>query len=228
MLVSVIMQAFGEPLIRSLPDIQMNPVPGKSPLYLASASPRRRELLNQIGLYPVALPQCVDESVRDGETAVDYVSRIAKEKALSGLNDSRRNQGWPVLAADTTVVCSGQILGKPESRSQARKMLVALSGRCHEVLTAVAIANHEWCRTTLVTSLVTFRDITEAEIEAYWSSGEPCDKAGAYAIQGLGALFVSRIEGSYTGVVGLPLFETAGLLAEFGIDTGMLLKGKRG
>jgi septum formation protein len=194
-------------------------------LYLASASPRRRELLAQVGLQPLLLPQQVDESLLGGESAPDYVLRLAREKAAAALRDQAYLLPLPVLAADTSVVCDQQVLGKPASLAEARAMLTLLSGRKHQVLTAVALATRQETTAVLVSTDVHFRTLGEAEIVAYWASGEPRDKAGAYAVQGLGAMFVSRIEGSYSGVVGLPLFETLQLLAAFGVSSTDLLQG---
>lgn len=194
-------------------------------IYLASASPRRRELLSQIGIVFAVLAQQVDESVRPGEAPEQYVQRIAEAKADAALQDSRRKLPIPVLSADTSVVQDGVILGKPESLQVAIAMLTHLSGRRHEVLTAVTVAHEGGRLTKLVATEVTFRAITEQEIRAYWASGEPQDKAGAYGIQGRGALFVASITGSYSNVVGLPLFETAQLLAELGFSSTGLLAG---
>lgn len=194
-------------------------------LYLASASPRRRELLAQIGLAFELLPQAVDESLRPGEAASSYVRRVALEKAESGWYDKRRQLDLPVLAADTSVVCDGDVLGKPGSAAEAHAMLSLLSGRTHEVMTAVAVMHHGRTEVQLVSTAVSFRALAAAEIAAYWRSGEPFDKAGAYGIQGLAALFVAGINGSYSNVVGLPLFETALLLEQFGITSLALLEG---
>lgn len=185
-------------------------------LYLASGSPRRRELLEQIGVPHQRIAGEVDEQVLPGEAAEAYVERLARAKAQAGL---RNLQGAPgcVLGADTSVVLDGRILGKPLDRADALATLSALSGRAHEVLTAVAITDGERCLSRVVRSRVHFRGLEKAEIEAYWETGEPQDKAGGYAIQGLAAIFVSHLEGSYSAVVGLPVGETAALLAEFGI-----------
>lgn len=193
-------------------------------LYLASASPRRRELLLQLGLAHLLLPQDVDESLRAGEAPAAYVRRLAHAKALAALRDPACSGKLPVLAADTTVVCDGRILNKPESLEHAIGMLSLLSGREHEVLTAVAVAQGDRLHEALSVSSVRFRTIGREEMLAYWHSGEPCDKAGAYAVQGLGAMFIARIEGSYSGVMGLPLYETMQLLANFGITGTALLQ----
>lgn len=184
-------------------------------LVLASTSPRRAELLRQIGVTFRTLAVPVDESVVEGESASRYVERLALAKAnavLAGLD-----QSGCVLGSDTAVVLDGRILGKPGGRDEAVAMLEALSGREHEVLTGVAVVKHQRARTCVVSTRVTFRPLGRAEIEAYWETGEPCDKAGGYGIQGLAAVFVSRMEGSYSGVVGLPLCETAQLLQDFGV-----------
>lgn len=194
-------------------------------IYLASASPRRRELLTQIGVTFAVLAQQVDESVRPGETSEDYVRRIAEAKADAALHDPRRELPIPVLAADTTVVEGGSILGKPQSLQEGLDMLGRLSGRTHQVLTAVTVTQRNVWRTRIVSTAVSFRSISDEEIRAYWASGEPRDKAGAYGIQGRGALFVESIAGSYSNVVGLPLFETSQLLAEAGISSTGLLAG---
>lgn len=198
---------------------------GTSRLYLASASPRRRELLAQLGLYPLLLPQDVDESIRKDEAQAAYVLRIAGEKAAAALASPAYLLPLPVVAADTAVVCGGQVLGKPADQSAAASMLRLLSGRSHQVLTAVVVADGIRTQSVLVTTKVSFRELAETEIAAYWQSGEPQDKAGGYAIQGLGSMFVKRIAGSYSGVVGLPLFETAQLLADFGLTCESILAG---
>ncbi|GAB4359754.1 MAG: nucleoside triphosphate pyrophosphatase [Gammaproteobacteria bacterium] len=184
-------------------------------IYLASQSPRRRELLRQIGVSFETLAVEVDERPLANEPAEDFVRRLALEKARAG---RRQISGEvPVLGADTAVVVEGAILGKPADRQEALAMLDALSGRTHRVLTGVALVSgtHEAFR--MSETAVTFRTLSAREREAYWASGEPADKAGAYALQGLAALFVTRIEGSYSGVVGLPLYETGELLREFGL-----------
>ena len=186
-------------------------------LYLASGSPRRRELLGQIGVPFSTLPTVIDETPLLNEPAVDYVRRLACAKAQVGLASLAAPGAAVVLGADTSVVLGGRILGKPESRAEALSMLAALSGQTHEVLTAVALANSQRCEVRVVSSQVSFRTLSTAEIEAYWASGEPQDKAGSYAIQGLGAVFVADLHGSFSAVVGLPLCETAALLADFGI-----------
>ncbi len=188
-----------------------------SRLYLASGSPRRRELLAQIGVPFSTLPSVIDETPLPNEAADAYVQRLAWAKAQAGLAALAAPDAAVVLGADTSVVLHGRILGKPESRADALAMLAALSGQTHEVLTAVALANSQRCTVRMVSSQVRFRPLSTAEIEAYWASGEPQDKAGSYAIQGLGAVFVADLHGSFSAVVGLPLCETAALLADFGI-----------
>lgn len=183
------------------------------PIGLASQSPRRRELLRQIGLEPVLLPAEVDETPLPGERPGAFVLRLAEAKARAGAADAG---GLPVLGADTAVVADGRILGKPRDRTDAVDMLLGLSGREHQVYTGVALVADE-VQTRLNVSRVRFRAIEPVEAFAYWASGEPADKAGGYAIQGLGAVFVADLQGSYSGVMGLPLFETAALLRECGI-----------
>ncbi|MFT0623842.1 Maf family protein [Ectopseudomonas guguanensis] len=186
-------------------------------LFLASASPRRRELLAQIAVPCVTLIASIDENPLPDEPAPAYVERLAREKARAGLQALGERADAVVLGADTAVVLDGRILGKPADLRESRAMLQALSGRSHQVLTAVALASAGRESARVVSSEVSFRPISEAEIEAYWASGEPCDKAGSYGIQGLAAVFVSQLQGSYSAVVGLPLCETAELLGEFGI-----------
>jgi len=186
-------------------------------LHLASASPRRRELLAQIGVPFVTLIASIDETALPGEPAERYVERLAREKALAGLATLNVPAGAVVLGADTAVVLDGRILGKPADRAECLATLAALSGREHQVLTAVALASAQRIESRVVASRVRFRPLRAGEAEAYWATGEPCDKAGSYGIQGLAAVFVSQLEGSYSAVVGLPLCETAQLLGEFGI-----------
>lgn len=183
-------------------------------IYLASQSPRRRELLAQIGVGHEVLRVDVDESRRGAEAAPDYVQRLAREKAEAGRQLVAANGlvPLPVLGADTAVVIDGRILGKPADAADARAILRLLSGRAHEVLTGIALCDANAVQVALSRTIVRFRALSEADIERYWASGEPADKAGAYGIQGLAAMFVEGIEGSYSGVVGLPLFETALLL----------------
>lgn len=187
-------------------------------LYLASTSPRRRELLAQIGVPFDVLAVDVNEDPLPGEPALDYVQRLAADKAIAGLRLlQQRGLEGAVLGADTTGLLDGRILAKPADRDDAIRMLLEMSGRTHEVLTGVAVANSAGVQVACSRTAVTFRPIDAAEAGAYWDTGEPADKAGAYGIQGFGAVFVESIAGSYTGVVGLPLFETAQLLRQAGI-----------
>lgn len=194
---------------------------GPAILCLASASPRRRELLRQIGVPHHVLVTDIDESARAGEPAAEYVARVALAKAREAWRDGEARRQLPVLAADTTVVLDGRMLGKPASRAQCVAMLQDLAGRTHEVLTAIALlagtAQAPVVRALVSRSRVSFRGIDADEAGRYWDTGEPRDKAGGYAIQGRGAVFVAGLSGSYSGVMGLPLFETAGLLGEAGI-----------
>jgi len=184
---------------------------GEGPgLWLASRSPRRRELLAQIGVAHRVLDLAVDETPQPGEAPAEYVIRLAVAKARAGAE--LVGTGAPVLAADTAVVAADEILGKPRDRADFLAMFERLAGASHKVLTGVALAFAGRVESRLSVSRVSFRPPSEAERLHYWASGEPWDKAGGYAIQGLGALFVERLEGSYSGVMGLPLFETAELL----------------
>lgn len=187
-------------------------------IYLASASPRRRELLEQIGVSYRVLQVEVDEDRHPGEQPELYVLRLALQKAKAGHVRLRAGDIGAVLGADTSVVVDGEVLGKPADQAQGIAMLRRLSGATHHVYTGVALVDDDHQATRLSVSAVSFRPLSLAECEHYWRSGEPADKAGGYAIQGRGAIFVSRLEGSYSGVMGLPLFETAELLREFGIN----------
>ena len=191
-------------------------------LYLASGSPRRRELLTQIALPFTTLSAPIDENLLPDETPRAYVERLAHAKARAGLALLEPSTDAVVLGADTAVVLDGRILGKPANRDQAVATLSALSGREHQVLTAVALVSPTRTALRVVSSQVRFRPLRLAEIEAYWATGEPQDKAGSYAIQGLAAVFVSQLQGSYSAVVGLPLCETAEMLAEFAISCWQL------
>lgn len=184
-------------------------------IYLASNSPRRRELLQQIGVPFEQLSVEIDETKRDAETPEQYVVRMATEKATAGR--SLASAPFAVLSADTSVVLDEDCLGKPENEAHALHMLRRLSGREHRVMSAVAIDYSGKLMSRLSTTLVTFKPLSDEEISNYWRTGEPHDKAGAYAIQGKAAVFVERISGSYSGVVGLPLFETEQLLRELSI-----------
>ena len=197
-------------------------------IYLASRSPRRRELLSQIGVkFELLLfregaraDPDTDEAVRPGEQPDDYVRRVATAKARAAWQRILMRRGlrrMPVLAADTTVALAGEILAKPADRADAQRMLRLLSGTRHCVLTAVAVGVEQRFEVAVSESWVTFAALDDARIQAYAQSAEPHDKAGAYAIQGRAAAFVERLEGSYTGVMGLPLYETANLLRLFGV-----------
>jgi septum formation protein len=186
-------------------------------VYLASASPRRRELLQQIGVSFRVTGVAVDETALCSEAPLAYVSRLAAAKADAGWLGTRHLAHAPVLAADTAVVLDGAILGKPRDRGDAEHMLLKLSGRTHEVLTAVALRTAGGSDIRVSRTLVTFRPINADEASAYWQTGEPPDKAGGYAIQGRAAVFIEDLQGSYSGVVGLPLFETAELLRSAGV-----------
>ncbi len=202
---------------------------GRPLLYLASHSPRRRELLRQINVrFETLLLRSdrmrgsdVEEVPRAGEAPADYVSRVTLEKARVGAVRARERALAPgvVLAADTEVVIDGEALGKPRDAAAAAQMLTRLSGRSHEVLSAVALATSDTqIDIRLTRSVVGLKALDPIELRRYVASGEPLDKAGAYAIQGLGALFVTRLEGSYSAVMGLPLFETAELLRNCGFE----------
>lgn len=195
----------------------MSPPDATPQLCLASASPRRRELLAQLGVAYLVRPADVDETLAPHEAASDYVVRMARAKALAV---RQRGMKLPVLAADTAVVLDETIFGKPRDRADAMAMLARLAGRTHRVLTAVALAQAAGVAFRLSASEVRMRALSEAESAAYWESGEPRDKAGGYAIQGRGAVFIEHLSGSYSGVVGLPLYETAQLLAAAGVPCG--------
>jgi septum formation protein len=186
--------------------------PSNSLIYLASASPRRSELLTQIGVAHHVRPVDIDESQRAGEPPADYVVRLARTKADTLWNQLGAAERLPVLGSDTTVALGQDILGKPAGRDDGVAMLKRLSGRTHQVYTGVALRADAGLESRLSVSEVTFRELSEAEAEAYWSTGEPADKAGGYAVQGRAAVFIERIAGSYSGIMGLPLFETAELL----------------
>jgi septum formation protein len=183
-------------------------------IILASASPRRKELLDQIKVTYKVHPVDLDETPLPNEMPLDYVQRLAAEK--SGLCKAQLNTETPVLAADTTVILGDLIMGKPKDQADALTMLTQLSGKTHLVYSAISLRGREHSQALSITE-VTFRRLTEGEILDYWYSGEPLDKAGSYAIQGIGSTFVESIKGSYSGVVGLPLFETAQLLSKQGI-----------
>ena len=189
-------------------------------IYLASASPRRSELLRQIGVRFEVRPAEIPEDLAPGEAPEAYVLRLAAAKAAvvwSAL-DAAHVEPRPVLAADTAVVLDGRVLGKPANAVEAEAMLEQLSGRAHDVLTAVSLRCGSQPETLLASAEVRFRATTLAERRAYCATGEPFDKAGGYGIQGHAAVFVEQLRGSYSAVVGLPLFETAALLARCGVD----------
>ena len=185
-------------------------------VYLASGSPRRRELLTQIGVPFHVLNAPVDERVEAGEAPEAYVMRMARAKAAAG-RDSAGGSPVPVLAADTAVILDDEILLKPADREHGERMLLALAGRTHRVLTAVSLALPAGIESRLSRSEVTMRPISAAEAREYWDTGEPHDKAGGYAVQGRAAIFIAALAGSYSGVMGLPLYETAELLEAAGV-----------
>ena len=202
---------------------------GENMIYLASKSPRRQELLNQIAVRFTILdvPQqdpvhsdMVNEAVHSGENAYDYVSRIAREKAEYARQFlvTQNMPEHPVLTADTTVVMEGEIIGKPADKNEATEILRRLSGKTHQVLTSVAVRNKEHLFQTVQTSDVTFALLTSRHINTYVDTGEPFDKAGGYGIQGLAGKFITHITGSYSGIMGLPLYETTVLLRKAGIS----------
>lgn len=191
-------------------------------VFLASASPRRRALLEQIGVRHTVRPPRVDETPEPDEPAERYVLRVARAKADAVW---RGAEPVPVVAADTAVVLDGRVLGKPETNDDALSMIEALSGRAHNVLTAVAVRSAAGIESDVSVSEVRFRATTEDERRAYCASGEPFDKAGGYGIQGYGAVFVEHLSGSYSGVMGLPLCETARMLEHAGV-TGWWSKGR--
>lgn len=187
-------------------------------IYLASRSPRRVELLKQIGLNCEISPADIDETQLQNESPERYVIRLAQQKAEACLQGLTAVQGaYAVLAADTTVVLAGAVLGKPEHDEDARAMLQALSGSMHHVHTAVALATANTLEVVLSTTVVEMMTLTNTQIDAYIASGEHKDKAGSYGIQGLAGAWIKRIEGSYSGVMGLPVYETAALLRKHGI-----------
>jgi septum formation protein len=195
-------------------------------IYLASKSPRRRELLKQIGVHYELLmmrehaPRVdVDETPLPHETAHTYVERIVRMKSDMALQVMRQRKlpSRPILTADTTVTLDGNILGKPVDKADAVRILLKLSGESHQVLTAVAVAVENDVKQVLTTSFVTFAPLSEEDIKRYVETGEPMDKAGAYAVQGVAAKFISKLSGSYSGVMGLPLYETANLLRQCGV-----------
>lgn len=199
-----------------------------SDIYLASQSPRRQELLNQIGVSHDVLTLEIDESINNNEKPQEYVLRLAREKALAGWKGNKIKEK-PVLGSDTAVVIDGEILGKPKDNADARRMLMLLSGRTHQVMTAVALAMlsgslvEPELKSVISVSNVSLKKLSHDEIERYINSGECDDKAGAYGIQGMAAIFITHLSGSYSGVMGLPLYETAELLNKAGISTDSLV-----
>ena len=191
-------------------------MPESCPLILASASPRRRELLDQIGVAHEVRVADVDEAALPREAPAEYVLRIALAKARAVAETLAPGDPRPILGADTAVVMAQHILGKPAARDDALRQLRLLSGREHEVLTGVALSHRGRQSTRLSVSHVRFRRLDETEIAAYWETGEPADKAGSYGVQGLAAMFIEAIHGSYSGIMGLPLYETAELLRAAG------------
>ncbi len=196
------------------PSAKLGAVP-KPRILLASSSPRRREILAAIGLSFAVHASDVDETLREGESPFDGAERLAREKAAAVLATAGDAL---VVAADTLVVCDGEALGKPKDRADARRMLTRLSGRAHDVVTGVALGLGGRLESGREVSRVVFAPMTEAEVDAYVASGEPDDRAGAYAIQGIGGLFVTRVEGSPSAVVGLPVRLLYTLASGMGID----------
>lgn len=186
-------------------------------IYLASASPRRRELLEQLNIPVEVITAPIDETLRSGESAAVYTLRMAEQKACAGWRQvqSRHKPQQLLVAADTTVALHGVLLGKPEDEEDARRMLTLLSGSTHEVVTSVTVINLQGeINSVTSVSQVKFCALSEQSIQAYLQTGEPFDKAGAYAVQGKAAMFIEHIQGSFSGIVGLPLFETAQLLQQ--------------
>ena len=186
-------------------------------LVLASASPRRQELLQQIGITPLVHPVDIDETPQPGEFVTDLVLRLAEEKARQGALDTAFI--YPVLGSDTVGLLNGKVLLKPRDFADAERMLLEMSDQWHEIHTSVALIHQGDAHITTSVSRVKFRTISRTEIANYWQTGEPHDKAGAYAVQGLAAVFIERIEGSYSGIMGLPIFETSQLLQQAGLST---------
>lgn len=185
-------------------------------IHLASSSPRRHEILTAMGLRFTAAGVDIDETRYEGEPVADMVVRLAIAKAAAARENL--DQSLPIIGADTAVVIGDQVLGKPGSQDEAVQMLASLSGRSHTVLTGVALDYAGVVRTATSLTQVRFREISPDEAQSYWQSGEPLDKAGAYAVQGVAGIFVEELSGSYSGVVGLPVFETAALLADAGLE----------
>jgi len=185
-------------------------------IHLASSSPRRHEILTAMGLRFTAAGVDIDETRHDGEQVADMVVRLAIAKAAAARENA--DPSLPIIGADTAVAIGDQVLGKPGSEDEAVQMLASLSGRTHTVLTGVALDYAGVVRTATSLTEVRFREISPDEAQSYWQSGEPLDKAGAYAVQGIAGIFVEELSGSYSGVVGLPVFETAALLADAGLE----------
>ncbi|OUR59926.1 septum formation protein Maf [Colwellia sp. 39_35_sub15_T18] len=192
-------------------------------LVLASQSPRRQALLNQLGYHFSILAADIDESAYIDEKPHDYVLRLAVQKAQAIFEQLpiHKQADTLVLGADTCVVNNGKILGKPEDEKQCLTTLGQLSGKSHQVLTSIAVVGANIVAKELITTQVNFKPLATTEIQRYWQTGEPCDKAGSYAIQGIGGQFVTSINGSYSAVVGLPLYETSQMLAKFGLPTSI-------
>ena len=192
-------------------------------LILASKSPRRKELLTQLGYKFDAANADIDESVKPSESPFDYVERLAQQKAQaivkSLIISAQSKPTTVVLGSDTCVVCDGEILGQPKDQADCIKQLSGLSAKTHYVLTSIAVCCGAKVKSIVVKTEVTFKELSLSEINAYWKTGEPQDKAGSYGIQGIAGQFVTKIKGSYSAVVGLPLYETAQLLAEFNLPT---------
>ena len=188
-------------------------------IILASASPRRRELLEQIGVIAIVQPVDIDETQQEHEPAIKFVQRLAMEKAQTGFETINNKDMLPVLGSDTIIEVDTMVLGKPENRQQAKEMLELLSDRKHTVHSSVAIVTHEEKLIETSSTQVHFKALAEEEIDSYLATGEADDKAGSYAIQGRAAQFIKNINGSYTGVMGLPLYETVQLLKRCGVNT---------
>ncbi len=194
-------------------------------IYLASGSPRRFELLQQLGFLPIKISAAIDETPYTNEKAIAYTERMALEKSQQAiLNNPDLDLNKPVLTADTSVALDNHILGKPNSEQDAVDMLTMLSNSTHQVITSICIFHQNQRYQVNQISDVTFKALSQSEIAAYVQTGEPMDKAGSYGIQGYGAIFVSHLNGSYTGVMGLPLFETAKLLNQCGFSILNMLK----
>ncbi|GGW84030.1 Maf family protein [Alteromonas halophila] len=190
-----------------------------SPLILASASPRRTALLTQVGIAHRVMPVDIDESPQCDERPWDQVLRLASEKASTAFTRlGEEKQNSVILASDTLIALDGESIGKPADLSDSKRILLQLSGRTHDVLTAISVKNADRQRNECIRTKVHFAELTEQQIEKYWTTGEPLDKAGSYAIQGIGGQFVKAIEGSASAVIGLPLYETIQLLNEFGVE----------